>query len=134
DGKQSGERERLSHRDDSSGKRGQARMPVPLLETQCVQVVVTDFYVVEGGLGIVVFDEIMFDAGFAGLRENELPINGALADVGHAAAEFNGLAHRSLVSTRRRCILDPVLDVNKGETAGIFFEISEGILSGDADP
>jgi len=76
----------------------------------------------------------MFDAGFAGLRENALPIHGALADVGHAAAEFNRLAHRSLVRARRRCVLDPVLDMNEGEASGIFFEVGEGILAGDADP
>jgi hypothetical protein len=34
--------------DDSSEKRGQARMPVPWLETQCAQVIVTDFDVVKG--------------------------------------------------------------------------------------
>jgi hypothetical protein len=48
DGKHSGERESLSHRDNSSRKRRQARMLVPLSETQSVQIVVTDFYVVEG--------------------------------------------------------------------------------------
>src|SRR6266478_10238297 len=83
-------------------------------EFQGVQIIVTDFYVVKSGFGIVVLDEIMFDAGFAGLRENALPIHGALTDVGHATAEFNGLAHRSLVGTRRGCVLDPVLDVNEG--------------------
>src|SRR6266404_1398598 len=72
DGEQSGERERLSHRDDSSGKRGQARMPVPQLETQCVQIVVTDFYVVKSGFGLVVLDEIMFYAGLARSEERRV--------------------------------------------------------------
>src|SRR5882762_5288359 len=99
-----------------------------------MQIVVTDLDVVKSGLGIVVFDEIVFDAGLAGLRENTLPIHGALAYIGHAAAEFNGLAHRSLVSARRRCVLDPVLDVDEREATRIFFEVGEGILSGDADP
>src|SRR6266850_8499836 len=105
-----------------------------ILEFQGVQVIVTDFDVVKSGFGLVVLDEIMFDAGFAGLRENALPIHGALTDVSHAAAEFNGLAHRSLVGTRRGCVLDPVLDVNEGEAAGVFLEVGEGIPAGDADP
>src|SRR6266699_1865301 len=76
----------------------------------------------------------MLDAGLFGVREKIFPVNGALADVSHVAAEFNGLAHRALVSTRRRGVLHPVFYVDERETAGIFFEISERILAGDADP
>src|SRR6266436_4113079 len=115
-------------------EKGQARMPVLLLETQSVKIVVADLDVVEGGLGLVVFDEIVFDAGFFGVRKKILPVNGALADVGHAATESNGLAHRSLVSAGSRGVLDPVFYMDERETAGIFFEISKRILAGDADP
>src|SRR6266851_7830872 len=76
----------------------------------------------------------MLDAGLFGVREKIFPVNGALANVSHVAAEFNGLAHRSLVLTRRRGVLHPVFYVDEREAAGIFFEIGEGILAGDADP
>src|SRR5712692_7588344 len=76
----------------------------------------------------------MLDAGIGGMGEKIFPVDGALADVGHATAEFNGLPHRTLVSTRRKGILHPVLHVNERETAGILFEISQRILAGDADP
>src|SRR5712664_1222346 len=123
-----------SERSSQTGAQ-QCRAPTKqILEFQDVQIIVTDFDVAKSRFGIVVLDEVMFDAGLAGLREDTLPINGALPDVGLAAAEFNGLAHRSLVSTRRRCVLDPVLDVNEGKAAGIFLEVGEGILAGDADP
>src|SRR2546430_7727664 len=113
---------------------GQARMPVPLLETQRVEIVVADLDVVERRFGIVVFHEKVLDAGLFGVREEIFPVDGAPTDIGHASAEFNGLAHRSLISGRRRGILHPVFYVNEGETAGIFFEIGESILAGDADP
>src|SRR2546430_10242599 len=109
-------------------------MPVPLLETQRVEIVVADLDVVERRFGIVVFHEKVLDAGLFGVREKIFPVDGALANIGHASAEFNGLAHRSLISGRRRGILHPVLDVNERETAGIFFEIGERILAGDTDP
>src|SRR5216683_134591 len=83
-------------------EKGQARMPVLLLETQSVKIVVADLDVVEGGLGLVVFDEIMLDASLVGVRKKIFPVDRALADVGHAAAESNGLAHRPLVSAGGR--------------------------------
>src|SRR5439155_27309977 len=113
---------------------GQARMPVLLLETQRVEIVVADLDVVERRFGIVVFHEIVLDAGLFGVREEIFPVDGALTDIGHAVAEFNGLAHRSLISGRRRGILHPVFYVNLRETAGIFFEIGERILASDTDP
>src|SRR6266581_1511905 len=76
----------------------------------------------------------MLDTGLFGVREKIFPVNGALANVRHVAAEFNGLAHRSLVSTRSGGVLHPVFYVNEREAAGIFVEISERILAGDADP
>ncbi len=76
----------------------------------------------------------MLDAGLFGVREKIFPVNGALANVSHVAAEFNGLAHRALVSTRSGGVLHPVFYVNEREAAGIFVEISERILAGDADP
>src|SRR5438874_7351097 len=109
-------------------------MPVPLLETQRVEIVVADLDVVERRFGIVVFHEKVLDAGFLGVREEISPVDGALTDISHASAEFNGLAHRSLVFARRRGILHPVFYVNERETAGIFVEIGESILADDADP
>src|SRR5437762_2969108 len=109
-------------------------MPVPLLETQRVEIVVADLDVVERRFGIVVFHEKVLDAGFLGVREEISPVDGALTDIGHASAEFNGLAHRSLVFARRRGILHPVFYVNERETAGIFVEIGERILASDTDP
>src|SRR5712691_6536986 len=76
----------------------------------------------------------MFDAGFAGVGEEIFPADGALADVRHAAAIFDGLTRRSLVSARRRGVLHPVFYVNQRETAGMLFEIRQRILAGDADP
>src|SRR5438552_16965476 len=109
-------------------------MPVPLLETQRVEIVVADLDVVERRFGIVVFHEKVLDAGFLGVREEISPVDGALTDISHASAEFNGLAHRSLVFARRRGILHPVFYVNERETAGIFVEIGERVTAGDADP
>src|SRR4029077_1094566 len=60
--------------------------------------------------------------------------NGALADISHAAAEFDRLAHRALVVAGGRSVLDPVFYVHEGKTAGIFVEIGDGILAGDTDP
>src|SRR5260370_24984185 len=76
----------------------------------------------------------MFDYGVTGVGEKIFQVDGGLADVGHAAAKFDGLAHRSLVSARRRGVLHPVLYVNERETAVILGEISERVLAGDADP
>src|SRR5712664_314115 len=76
----------------------------------------------------------MFDSGVSGVGEKIFPVDGALADVGHATAKFDGLAHRTLISTWRRSVLHPVFYVNERETAGILCEISQRILAGDADP
>src|SRR5207302_11144053 len=110
---------------------GQARMPVPLLETQRVEIVVADLNVVERRFGIVVFHEKVLDAGFLGVSEEISPVDGALTDIGHASAESNGLAHRSLVFARRRGILHPVFYVNERETARILLEIGRRILASD---
>src|SRR5258708_5854458 len=76
----------------------------------------------------------MFDSGVTGVGEKICPVDRALADVSHAAAKFDGLTHRTLISTWRRSVLHPVLYVNKRETAGILGEISQRVLAGDADP
>src|SRR5437773_7973703 len=99
-----------------------------------MQVGVADFDVVERGFRIVIFNEIMFDTGLTRVREKILPVDGALTDIGHAPAVFDGLAHGALVAAVGTRVFHPVFYVNEGEAAGIFFEISEGILSGDADP
>src|SRR5882762_1893990 len=103
-------------------------------ELQIVKIVVTDFNVIEGGLGLVVFDEIMFDAGFFGLREDALPINGPLPDIGEAPANFHRRAGGALVAVRGVRVFDPVFYVDQRETAGIFLEIGQRILAGDVDP
>src|SRR6267378_3615326 len=103
-------------------------------ELQILKIVVTDFNVIEGGLGLVVFDEIMFDTGFFGVREDALPINRALADIGEAPANFHRRAGGALVGIRGVGVLDPVFYVDERETAGIFFKISERIFAGDANP
>src|SRR5260370_27016449 len=76
----------------------------------------------------------MLDTGLFGVREKIFPIDGALANVGHASTKFNGLAHRSLVSTRRRGVLHPVFYVHQREAAGMLVKIGQRILAGDADP
>src|SRR5260370_5425226 len=83
---------------------------------------------------MVVFHEVVLDSGVAGVREEPFPVDGTLADVGHAATKLDGLAHRTLLSIRRRSVLHPVLYVNERETAGIFFEVCPRILAGDAAP
>src|SRR5438045_4561020 len=103
-------------------------------ETQLMQVVVTDFDVIESGFRIIVFDEIVLDAGFAIVREKIFPVNGALADVGHVAAILDGLAHGAFVAAVRTGVFHPVLDVNEREAAGILIEIRERVFSGDANP
>src|SRR5437764_9852927 len=103
-------------------------------ETQLMQVVVTDFDVIESGFRIIVFDEIVLDAGLAIVREEIFPVNGALADVGHVAAILHGLAHSALVATVGPGVFHPVLDVNEREAAGILIEIRERIFSGYANP
>src|SRR6266481_1428807 len=76
----------------------------------------------------------MLDAGLFGVREKIFPVDGALTNVGHAAAKFNGLPHRTLVSGLRRDVLHPIFYVNKRETAGMLIEISQRILASDANP
>src|SRR6267143_5201015 len=92
-------------------------------ELQIVKIVVTDFNVIEGGLGLVIFDKIMFDAGFFGMREDALPINGTLPDVSEAPANFHRRAGGTLVSVRGVGVLDPVFYVNEREATGVLIEI-----------
>src|SRR5438034_11052486 len=91
------------------------------------QVVVTSFYGVECRFGLVVFDEIMFDAGFFGMHEDTFPINGALADISEAPANFHGRAGGALVRVRGVEVLDPVFYVDEGEAAGMLIEIGDGV-------
>src|SRR5713101_6280083 len=98
------------------------------------QVIVTGFYGVECRFGLVVFDEVMFDAGFFGMREDTFPINGALPDISEAPANFHRGAGGALVGVRGVRVLDPVFYVDEGETARIFVEINQRILASDADP
>src|SRR5689334_12421413 len=58
-------------------------------ETKLVQVVVADLDVIESGLRIVVFDEKVFDTGFAIVRENIFPVDGSFADVGEMTLKFD---------------------------------------------
>src|SRR5260370_39003706 len=67
-------------------------------------------------------------------REKIFPVDGALANVGHAAAKSNGLPHRSLISGRRSGVLHPVFYVNERKTPGMLIEISQRILASHADP
>src|SRR5215831_8325052 len=85
-------------------------------ELQVAQIVVTDFDVVESGLRVVVFDEIVLDAGSAVVREKILPVDGALANVGHMAAILDRLAHGALVAAIGTGVFHPVFDVNARET------------------
>src|SRR6266481_7282752 len=103
-------------------------------ELQFLEIVVADFDVVERRFGIVVFHEVVLDARFRGVREKVFPIDGPLADIGHAAAKLDGLPHGTLVGSWRRNVLDPVFYMNEREAAGILFEIADRIFAGDADP
>src|SRR2546430_11313515 len=73
----------------------------------------------------------MLDASFAGVGENIFPGN-------FAAANFGEEAHVAVRvrswSVFRAGKLTDVLDVNRGEAAGIGVEISDGILASDRDP
>src|SRR6266852_1239874 len=98
------------------------------------QVIVTGFYGVECRFGLVVFDEVMFDAGFFGMREHALPINAALPDISEAPANFHRRAGGALVGVRGVRVLDPVFYVDERKTARIFVEINQRILASDIDP
>src|SRR5713226_1781179 len=76
----------------------------------------------------------MFDAGFFGMREDALPINGALPDISEAPANFHRRAGGALVGVRCVRVLDPVFYVDERKTARIFVEINQRILASDIDP
>src|SRR5437879_11671127 len=76
----------------------------------------------------------MFGAGFFGMREDTFPINGALADISEAPANFYGRAGGALVGVRGVEVLDPVFYVDEGEAAGMLIEVGDGVFSGNADP
>jgi hypothetical protein len=86
-------------------------------EYQLGRVVVTDLDVVEGGLGLVIFDKIVLDAGFVGLGENMLPVDVALANVGHVS-ELAVWTGGALVVVSVHVLGGPVLHVNQGKRPG----------------
>ena len=103
-------------------------------ELQIAKIVVADINVVKGGLGFVVFDEIVLDAGLFGLHEDALPIDGALANVGEATLEGNRRPGGAAETARRIGIQDIVFYVNEREAAGVLVEIGERIFASNSDP
>ena len=69
----------------------------------------------------------MLDAGFAGLGEDVLPVDGAAADVGHVTGDR--MAHGADVAVGVGAFLGPILDVDQREAARVFIEVGDGILS-----
>ena len=92
-------------------------------ECQLGKVVVTNLDVVEGGLGLVIFDKVMLNAGFGGLGEDTLPVDVALADVGHVS-RFAVWAGGALVVIAVGALGGPVLHVHQGEATWIRREVS----------
>jgi len=80
---------------------------------------------------IILFDEIVLDAGFAGVGENAFPGNYAGADVGEETHLAIRAGCRGILRLRK--LLD-VFYVDGWEAAGIFVEVFDGIFSGNGDP
>src|SRR5215469_6728996 len=91
-------------------------------ECQFGKVVVTDLDIVEGGLGLVIFDKVMLDAGYVGLGEDTLPVDVALADVGHVPG-LAVWAGGALVVVSVGVLGGPVLHMDQGEATWIRREI-----------
>ena len=68
------------------------------LDRQLGQIVVADLYVLKRRLGFVIFHEIMLDSRFVRLGKDALPINLALADVGHMTGLFGGAGRAAVVA------------------------------------
>src|SRR5579863_2884911 len=108
-----------------------ATVRMSTLKSQGAEELVAFADAVERVAGIVLFDEIVLDAGFTRVCEKLLPGNDAASNVGEKA-------HLPIWTGGRRVfglgkLLD-VLDVNQREASGIFVEIFDGIFAGDADP
>ena len=59
------------------------------LETKPFEIAITLGNTLKRRTGVVVFDEVVLDARFIGVREDALPVNDAAADFGHF---FHGTA------------------------------------------
>src|SRR5262249_24553355 len=110
---------------------GDVKPPLQTLILQGVQEVETIFDTGEAVGRIVLFHEIVLEAGFASVGENVFPGNDAGTDVGKEGHLSIGTGGWSVFGFGK--LLD-VLDVNGREAAGIFVEIFDGIFSGDSDP
>src|SRR6266478_5634732 len=76
----------------------------------------------------------MLDARFPCVGEKVFPVDRALADVGKMALETYGRASSAAKTAGGAGIVDVVLDVNKGETAGVFGKVGQRIFSCDVNP
>src|SRR5215472_6291326 len=100
-------------------------------ESQLGKVVVTGLDVVEGGLGLVIFDKVMLDSGFLGLGEDTLPVDVALADIGHVS-RLAVWTSGALVVVSVGVLAGPVLHVDQGEAAWIHCEVLYRVLVADS--
>jgi len=103
------------------------------LKPELSQVVVADFQVVEGRFGLVVFYEVVLDAGFAGRREDALEIDFALAGVDEVAGLGVGTGGAFVIVTTRS-FRRPIFHMHEREAARITIEIFQRIVTADGDP
>src|SRR5258708_12388329 len=76
---------------------------------------------------------MVLDSCLAGCREDALPVDFALANVGHVAG-LSGLACGAAVVAAARSLCGPVLYMHEWESAGAALKILHGILPAPANP
>src|SRR5258708_31461828 len=103
------------------------------LERQLRQIRVADLDIFECRLRLVVFNEIVLDSPFAGLREDALPVDFALADVRHVAGLL-GPSSPAAVVAAPRSLHGPVLSMHEWESAGVAVKILHRILPAHSNP
>src|SRR6266851_281850 len=100
-------------------------------ETQLAEIVVADLNALKRRFRLVMFDDVVLDAGLLGLCENAVPVNDAAADRGHV---FERVTEVLAPGGRNLGQFLHVLHVNEREASGVAVEVGQGVRTGDRDP